>query len=61
MSAKINAEWHAAHRMPKNPSIHERVEWHIAHASVCSCRPIPASVLKAMRERAAGRAKDRGQ
>lgn len=35
---KINAEWHLAHRMPKNPTIDERLGWHVAHAKNCDCR-----------------------
>lgn len=38
---KLNAEWHRAHRMPKNPTQDQRINWHIAHAAACSCRPIP--------------------
>jgi Ser/Thr protein kinase RdoA (MazF antagonist) len=37
----INAEWHAANRMPRNPSAEQRIAWHIAHAQHCACRPIP--------------------
>lgn len=46
----INATWHKAHRMPKNPTEHQRIDWHIAHAKHCACRPIPpklASRIKA--------------
>jgi hypothetical protein len=38
--AKINAAWHQAHRMPKNPTIDQRIAWHIDHAKHCGCRPI---------------------
>lgn len=42
---KINAEWHAAHVMPKNPKPAERALWHYEHALNCSCRtPSPAIV-----------------
>jgi hypothetical protein len=40
----INAEWHRKHRMPKNPSLAERIKWHKAHAKHCGCRPVPASL-----------------
>jgi len=48
---RLNREWHEAHRMPKNPSLEERIEWHFAHANACACRPIPASVLLAAKGR----------
>ncbi len=38
---KVNAEWHAAHLMPGNPSKEERVRWHYEHAEACGCRPVP--------------------
>ena len=42
---KLNAEWHKAHKMPKNPTIQQRLAWHIEHAKHCGCRPIPAKLL----------------
>jgi len=33
----INAEWHRAHRMPKNPTL----EWPREHAVHCDCRKPP--------------------
>ncbi len=41
---KINAEWHKAHRMPKNPTEQQRAEWHIAHSEACNCREMPDSI-----------------
>jgi hypothetical protein len=38
---KINKEWHEKNRMPKNPTLEQRIQWHIAHAANCACRPIP--------------------
>lgn len=37
--------------MPPNAKIDERIDWHMAHAANCGCRPIPDSVLKAMDKR----------
>ena len=38
----INAEWHrAAHKMPKNPTLEQRLEWHREHARHCDCRKPP--------------------
>lgn len=49
MPNKINADWHASHPMPKNPSMQQRVDWHVVHARACACRPMPASVKAAMK------------
>ncbi len=43
---KINADWHSKHKMPANPSVDERTEWHIAHVKNCTCRPIPSKLGK---------------
>jgi hypothetical protein len=51
MATKINKEWHLKHPMPKNPTLDQRVEWHIEHARECKCREIPGSVLKEMQKR----------
>lgn len=40
----INKKWHEANPMPKNPSLNERVNWHLAHAKNCACRPIPSKL-----------------
>jgi hypothetical protein len=37
----INREWHEKNRMPKNPSEQQQIEWHVAHAQNCDCRPMP--------------------
>jgi hypothetical protein len=49
--AKTNRLWHEQNRMPKNPSDQQRVEWHLAHAKVCCCRPIPRGVIALMSAR----------
>lgn len=49
--SNINKAWHEAHKMPPNAKIDERIDWHMAHAANCGCRPIPDSVLKAMDKR----------
>jgi hypothetical protein len=35
---KLNAAWHKAHKMPKNATIEQRIEWHLAHLKNCQCR-----------------------
>ncbi|WP_338721752.1 hypothetical protein [Devosia sp. XK-2] len=47
----INRQWHEEHKMPPNARMDERIDWHMAHAAQCGCRPIPPSVLKAMEQR----------
>jgi hypothetical protein len=38
---KTNKKWHEANRMPKNPTLEQRIEWHLEHSKNCKCRPIP--------------------
>ena len=47
----INREWHEANRMPRNATLAQRVEWHVAHAAACSCREMPASVRAELAKR----------
>jgi hypothetical protein len=50
--SKINAEWHNANRMPRNPTEDQRLAWHLEHLRHCQCRTdLPKSVLKTMDER----------
>jgi hypothetical protein len=46
---KLNRRWHQEHRMPKNATAEQRIAWHVQHAQVCGCRPIPKGVLELMR------------
>ena len=48
---KLNKEWHIAHRMPKNPSYEQRLEWHIEHAKHCQCREIPGKLRTEIKKR----------
>lgn len=50
--SKTNRQWHEQNRMPHNPTVEQRLAWHLAHAQACQCRPIPASVLKLLKDRA---------
>jgi hypothetical protein len=38
---KINAEWHNANKMPRNPTREQRLDWHLRHSEACTCREIP--------------------
>jgi hypothetical protein len=48
--SKLNAEWHRAHRMPRNPTLEQRLAWHKEHSQHCQCRPAPPSLLAALGE-----------
>lgn len=54
----LNAAWHNAHPMPKNPTLEQRMAWHTEHAQVCGCRPIPPKVLAEIGKRKALAKKD---
>jgi hypothetical protein len=45
---KTNKAWHEQNRMPKNPTMQQRIEWHLAHAKACGCREIPQSIQQAL-------------
>jgi hypothetical protein len=47
----MNAQWHATHRMPRNATLDQRIEWHLDHAKQCACRPIPLRLLQEIRRR----------
>jgi uncharacterized protein YdeI (YjbR/CyaY-like superfamily) len=38
-------EWHLSHKMPKNPSLEMRINWHKEHHKYCDCRPISKKLL----------------
>jgi hypothetical protein len=46
LAGQINKEWHLKNKMPKNPTLEERVNWHIEHTKNCSCREMPESIRK---------------
>lgn len=47
----INAVWHLANKMPKNPTLNERVAWHVEHAKQCACRPLHGKILEEIKKR----------
>lgn len=51
---KINKEWHQKNKMPKNPTLEERIKWHIEHAKNCTCREMPDSIRKEIENPPAG-------
>ena len=52
--SKTNKLWHERNRMPRNPTVQQRIEWHLAHADNCGCRPVPQGVLSLMQARGIG-------
>jgi hypothetical protein len=40
----MNTAWHKAHLMPKNPTLDQRIAWHLDHAKNCGCRPIAGKI-----------------
>lgn len=47
----INEKWHKKHRMPKNPTLEQRIKWHQGHEKNCSCRPMPEGIRKELKNR----------
>jgi hypothetical protein len=54
----LAADWHRANRMPKNPTLDQRLDWHVAHAKVCGCREMPDSIRAAIAGRTRGGRRD---
>ncbi len=48
---KINVEWHSKNKMPKNPTLDERVKWHLSHSKNCLCRPLEGKILEEIKKR----------
>jgi catechol 2,3-dioxygenase-like lactoylglutathione lyase family enzyme len=51
--AKLNARWHAEHRMPAGASLEQRIEWHTVHARQGGCRDMPPRIRAEIARRAA--------
>lgn len=51
MTARLNREWHLLHKMPPNPTLEERIDWHIQHAEHCGCREMPESIRRELEAR----------
>ncbi|RYE43910.1 MAG: hypothetical protein EOP21_07430 [Hyphomicrobiales bacterium] len=48
---KINRQWHEAHKLPRNASMEERLNWHVMHAENCGCREMPDSIRRELEAR----------
>lgn len=44
--SKINKQWHVAHKMPKNPTPEQRIQWHSEHIQHCQCYPVSPKLQK---------------
>jgi hypothetical protein len=40
----LNADWHRANPIPTNPTLDQRIAWHLEHAKACGCRDIPETL-----------------
>jgi len=49
--SKINAKWHLANKMPKNPTLDQRIKWHVEHARNCKCCPLEGKILEEIKKR----------
>lgn len=47
----LNREWHASHRLPRNATMEQRIDWHLAHSANCDCREIPPGIRKQIEAR----------
>lgn len=48
---KLNKAWHLQHPMPANPTLDERIAWHLEHKKHCSCREIPPKLQEEINRR----------
>lgn len=48
---KINKEWHLKNKMPKTPTLNQKIQWHVNHTRECACREMPPNVKKLLPER----------
>jgi hypothetical protein len=48
---RINAAWHKANPMPKNPTLDQRIAWHVAHTAACGCRELTPKLREEFKRR----------
>lgn len=50
-SQGLNAGWHKKHPLPKNPTLQQRIDWHLEHNRNCGCRPgLPEKLKQQMKK-----------
>lgn len=47
----LNRAWHMTHKMPPNPTLEQRLHWHLQHSANCGCRTIPPALLAELARR----------
>jgi len=47
----INKDWHLVNKMPKNPTIDQRIKWHLEHFKNCNCRPLGGKMLEEIKNK----------
>lgn len=47
----INKVWHLKNKMPKNPTLEQRIKWHVEHARNCQCRKLGGKILEEIKKR----------
>lgn len=53
-----NTRWHARHRLPTNPTLDQRVQWHMEHARRCPCPSQDEDILEDLKKRYLGTHQD---
>lgn len=48
---KINREWHETHKLARNATLEQRIDWHLSHAANCGCRDIPPTIRRELENR----------
>lgn len=48
---QINKEWHLKNKMPNNPTLDQRIAWHVDHARNCQCRKPEVKILEEITKR----------
>ena len=53
-----NTEWHLKHQLPQNPTLDQRVKWHMEHARRCPCPSQDEDILEELKKRYLGTHQD---
>lgn len=47
----INKVWHLANKIPNNPTLNQRIAWHLEHVKYCTCRPLAGKIFEEIKKR----------
>ncbi len=53
-----NIAWHSKHRLPDNPTLDQKVKWHMVHARRCPCPAHDEDILDELNQRYLGKHQD---